>query len=317
MFALNLALATFALASALFVLTRLLESWHVRSDHARDVVSVFGQRLSYPLANAGAVVVVVLAAMGLLILIAAARAALRELRADRRFRRAMASQERADLPGVRIIDSDRPQAFCAGLVYPEVYLSRGALELLSPAELSAVLAHERHHAAHHDPLRLACTRVLAHALFFLPALRRAVARQHSLTEIGADEAAVRGAAGDRAALASAMLSFSEASGPDGVGLAPERIDYLVGETPRWRLPVALLLVTSFCAAALVTLATLVAETASGSATLALPFLSSAPCVVMLALIPAAAALAGGLFARRRARSARVAAIALRPGVARR
>jgi Zn-dependent protease with chaperone function len=316
MFAVNLALGAFALASALFVLTRLLESWRVGSGHAPDVVSVFGQRLSYPLANGGAIVVAVLAAMGLLILVAAARAAVRELRADRRFRRAMATQARSSLRGARIIDSDRPQAFCAGLVHPQVYLSRGALELLSPAELSAVLAHERHHASRRDPLRLASSRVLAEALFFVPALRGAIARQHSLAEIGADEAAVSSAGGDRAALASAMLSFSEASGADGTGLAAERIDYLVGEAPRWRLPLALILVIGFCLAALVTLATLAAETASGSATLGLPFVSSAPCVVMLALIPAAVALAGVLCARRRAVPARVA-VALRPDVARR
>jgi hypothetical protein len=80
MFALNLALGTFALASALFVLTRLLESWRVGSGHAPDVVSVLGQRLSYPVANAGAIVVAALGGMGLLVLVAAARAAVRELR---------------------------------------------------------------------------------------------------------------------------------------------------------------------------------------------------------------------------------------------
>jgi Zn-dependent protease with chaperone function len=317
LFALNVALGTFALASALFVLARLLESWNVGSGRAADVVSMFGQRLSYPVANAGAIVVAVLGAVGLVILVAAARAAVRALRADRRFRRAMATQERSSLLGARIIDSDRPQAFCAGLVHPEVYLSRGALELLSAAELSAVLAHERHHASRHDPLRLASTRVLADALFFVPALRRVISRQHSLAEIGADEAAVTTAGGDRAALASAMLTFSETSGADAAGLAPERIDYLVGETPRWRLPLALLLVIAFCLTALVTLATLAAETASGSATLALPLVSSAPCVAMLALIPAAVALAGVLCARRLARSAGVARPALPPGVARR
>jgi Zn-dependent protease with chaperone function len=319
MFALDLALGTFALASAFFVFTRLLESWRVGSRHAPEVVSMFGQRLSYPLANTGAIVVAALAALGLVILIATARAAVRELRADRRFRRAMATQERSSLLGTRIIDSDQPQAFCAGLVRPEVFLSRGALELLSAAELSAVLAHERHHASRRDPLRLAVTRVLADTLFFVPALRRVIARQQSLAEIGADEAAVASAGGDRVALASAMLNFSEASGADAAGLAPERIDYLVGETGRWRLPLALLLGIAFCLAVVVALAILAAETASGSASLALPLVSSAPCVVMLALIPAAAASAGVLHARGCSRSARLARVGVgaQPGVARR
>ena len=317
LFALNVALGTFALASALFVLTRLLESWRVRSGHAAGVVSIFGQRLSYPVANVGAIVVAALAAVGLLVLVAAARAATRELRADRRFRGAMATRDTSSALGARIIDSDRPEAFCAGLVHPEVYVSRGALDLLSGPELSAVLAHERHHASRRDPLRLASTRVLADALFFVPALRRGIARQHSLAEIGADEAAVTTSGGDRAPLAGAMLSFSEASGADTAGLAPERIDYLVGEPPRWRLPLTLLLVIAFCVAALVALAAFAAQTASGSATLSLPLVSSAPCVVMLALIPAAVALAGVVVTRRRSRSAGVARVALRPGVARR
>src|SRR4051794_29773313 len=70
-------------------------------------------------------------------------------------------------------DDPTPQAFCAGYVRQRVYISTGALALLSEPELAAVRAHDRHHAASRDPLRLACARVCSHALFFLPALRRA------------------------------------------------------------------------------------------------------------------------------------------------
>ena len=48
--------------------------------------------------------------------------------------------------------------------------STGALDLLDGPALDAVLAHERHHASRHDPLRLACGRVLAAGLFFIPSL---------------------------------------------------------------------------------------------------------------------------------------------------
>jgi hypothetical protein len=261
------------------------------------MVSVFGQRLSYPAANVGAVVVAVLAALGLVVLIAAARAGVREVRADRRFRRAMTHRGSPSGHPVVIIDSDRPQAFCAGLLHPRVYVSRGALELLSADELSAVLAHERHHARRRDPLRLACARVLADALFFLPPLRRLGEQQTSLSEMAADDAAVIAAAGDPAALASAMLRFSESSPAGAPGIAPERIDHLVGEGVGWRFPVALVLVVGFCLAALVLTAVLAAETASGSATLAVPLVSSQPCVVMLALIPAGVVWAGVRCAR--------------------
>jgi Zn-dependent protease with chaperone function len=306
MFGANVALGALALASILFVLSRLAESWRIggRVPHG---VSIFGAPLSYPVANAGAIGVAVLAGFGLTVLIAAARAATREWRADARFRRAIARHATSGDHGAQVIDDDRPQAFCAGLLHPRVYVSRGTLELLGAAELSAVLAHERHHARRRDPLRLACARVLADALFFAPPLGELIRRQHSLAEIGADEAAVVAAGGDRAPLASAMLSFSAMSGAEPAGLAPERIDYLVGESPSWRFPLALVLVVCFCLAALVTLAALAADTARGSATLALPVISAQPCIVMLALIPAGVAAAGIACARRLATPSRLAA----------
>jgi beta-lactamase regulating signal transducer with metallopeptidase domain len=305
MFAVNVALGTLATASVLFVVTRLIETWRIGTGRPPDAVSVLGQRLSYPAANAGAIVIVALAGCGLIVLITAIRAAARELRTDARFNGAMAREIRASIDGARVIDDDRPQAFCAGLLHPRVYVSRGALAMLGEAELSAVLAHERHHARRHDPLRLASTRVLADALFFLPPLRHLIEQQQSLVEIGADEAALTAGGGDRAALAAAMLTFSEGSDAEAAGLAPERVDHLVGESPGWRFPLALVFVICFCLAAIVTLAVLAAETARGSATLAPPLVSAQPCIVMLALIPAGAALAGVLFVRKRTRSTRV------------
>jgi Zn-dependent protease with chaperone function len=310
--AVNVVLAVLAFASVLLILTRLLESWRIGGGRTPDAV-LLGQRLSYPTANAGAITVAVLALLGLIVLSAVVYAGARELRADARFRRAIARRTRGSVQGALVVDEVRPQAFCAGLLRPRVYVSRGALEILSDAELAAVLAHERHHAAQRDPLRLTSARLLAAGLFFVPPLRRAVERQHSLAEIGADEAAVGAAGGDRAPLASAMLTFSEASGGAGAGLAPERVDHLVGEGYRWRLPVVLVLVISFCLAFVVTAAVLAAETARGSATLAPPLVSARPCVVMLALIPACLAAAGLLFVRARARSDAVLA---QPGAAR-
>jgi len=59
----------------------------------------------------------------------------------------------------------------------------GAVAALDDGALSAVLAHERHHARRRDPLRLATGRVLARALFFLPELRDLVNRQQALAEL--------------------------------------------------------------------------------------------------------------------------------------
>ena len=57
-------------------------------------------------------------------------------------------------------------------------------------ELRAVLAHEQHHRALRDPLRLAVGRVLCQALFFLPVLRPLHDRYGDVAEMTADAAAV-------------------------------------------------------------------------------------------------------------------------------
>jgi len=298
-FRLSMLLGVLGLASALFVITRLFESWRVTSDPMAHVVSVFGQRLSYPAANAGAIVVTALAGLGLLTVGAAAWGFARELLADRSFRRALQARSPTPLHGASLFNDERPQAFCAGLRHPRVYFSTGALELLDGPALEAVLAHERHHASRHDPLRLACGRVLAAGLFFIPPLSRLVERQHALAEISADETALRASGGDPSALASAMLSFSQASDADALGVDSERVDHLLGERPQWRFPVALCVATAVLLLLLIGVALLAARVAAGSATLAPPFLSSQPCIAVMAMIPAAAGLTGLAYVRAR------------------
>jgi Zn-dependent protease with chaperone function len=287
--------------SILLVLARLAASWRVGSGHTA-AVSVLGQRVSYPTANAGAILIAVLAGVGLAVLVAGAVSAARELFAQRRLRRALTARGRSQLDGgAWIVETNRPQAFCAGLLNPRVYVSHSVVEMLSEPELAAIVAHERHHMRCRDPLRLVVGRVLADALFFVPPLRGLVERQESVGEIAADVAAVAGAGGDSAPLASAILRFSESSDAEAAGIAPERIDYLVGERRGWPVPVALCAVIATCLAALIALVSFAAKTASGKATLALPVVSSEPCIVVLAVIPAVAVFAGVVYARERGR----------------
>jgi hypothetical protein len=87
-----------------------------------------------------------------------------------------------------------------------------------------------------------------------------------------------------------MLTFADAPVAAGAtGIDPARIDYLLGDPPSWRFPALVSLVTASVIGLLVTVAVLAGHLASGSATLALPFLSSQPCVLVLAVIPAGAA----------------------------
>ncbi len=283
----SLGLGALGLGSAIFVLARLLESWHVTSHTAAHQIVILGHRLSYPAANVDAFVIVLLAALGGIVTARALTGAVRELRASGRFCRDLSGEQPAALGGAVLIADAHPRAFCAGLLRPRVYVSTGAVALLDDESLGAVLAHERQHALRRDPLRLAIGRVLARALFFLPELGDLVARQQALAELSADESAVNAEPANRSALARAMLTFSDATTcGDSAGIDPERVDYLLGEPPSWRFPALLCLAAGSVLVLLVAIALLAGRAASGSATLALPFLSHQPCIIVLAAIPA-------------------------------
>jgi beta-lactamase regulating signal transducer with metallopeptidase domain len=295
----SVSLGMLGVAAAVFLVARLMESWRVAPHGSSHHVSIFGQTLSYPVANAGAIVVLFLAVVGLAVTALAVQGAIGELASSRRFQRSIAGRPVQRLDGALVIADATPQAFCAGLFRPRVYLSTAALAVLDDAALGAVLAHERHHAHRRDPLRLATGRVLARALFFLPGLEALVERQQALAELSADESAVAATPSSRSALARAMLSFSDApANADSVGIDPARIDYLLGEPPSWRFPAVLCVVAAAVIALLLAVGALAGQVASGSATLAPPFLSHQPCVVVLAAVPAAVGILAAFWRRR-------------------
>jgi Zn-dependent protease with chaperone function len=287
----GLLLGLVAVAAFVPVFARLLESWRVSARAASHHVSILGQRLSYPAANAGALIVLALALLGGVVIALAMSAIAGELMAARRLARRLGGMHPVERDGVFVIDDELPESFCAGLWRPRVYITSGALARLDGPALRAVLTHERHHARRRDPLRLAASRVIARSLFFMPAVRELRRGQQMLVEMSADESAVTAAAGDRSALARAMLSFSDASDAGGsAGVDPARVDYLLGEPPGWRFPALMCSAGLGLLAVVVTLAILVGREAAGAATLDPPFLSAQPCVVMLALIPCGIAL---------------------------
>jgi BlaR1 peptidase M56 len=283
----SLVLGGLGLGSAIFVLVKLFESWRVTSNTVSHHISILGQAVTYPTANIEAIVVLVLAILGAVVAVRTAGGAVRELRASRRFHRRFAAVPVQSVREALLIADPQPQAFCAGLWRPRVYVSTGAVALLDDEALDAVLAHERHHAHRRDPLRFAVGRVLLRALFFLPELDELVERQRALAELSADESAAHAAPENRSALARAMLSFSDAPGSaDAVGIDPARVDYLLGESPDWRFPALVCVAAASVLALPAAVAVLAGQLASGSATLGVPFLSRQPCVVVLAGIPA-------------------------------
>src|SRR6201996_3602209 len=258
----GLTLGALGLASAIFVLARLLETWRVTPHATSHQILILGQSLSYPAANIDAVVIVLLAVLGAVVTARALTGTLREVRAARRFHQLLGQRAPRPLHGALLIVDPQPQAFCAGLLRPRVYVSTGAVAILDEEALSAVLAHERHHAYRHDPLRLAAGRVLAQALFFLPGLGDLVERQQALAELSADESAVNDLPANRSALARAMLSFSDSPARGGsTGVDPARVDYLLGDPPSWRFPALLCLLAISVLVLLVAVAVLAGQVA--------------------------------------------------------
>jgi len=234
------------------------------------------------------------------VMMLACRSAIRQLRASRRFLRTLTISGRGPHDAV-LFDDARPLAFCAGLLRPRIYLSTGAVLALNAGELDAVVAHEAHHARLRDLLRVLIARVFSEALFFLPAMRRLAQRYTALTELAADGAAVR--ARGAQSLASALLAF-EAADPVVVGIAPERVDHLLGDRPAWELPRALI---AWALVALTTVAVVAVrlEAAEGMSPLNVPMFVAGLCMVAMAVLPlvlgAVALLGGGrLLATRRA-----------------
>jgi Zn-dependent protease with chaperone function len=259
------------------------------------------QRYALPHPRPASLLVLGLGSVALATLALSLRAVIRQLRAGRRFERGL--KRLGPLPGVpraHVVDDDAPQAFCIGLLRPRIYISRAALELLGNEERAAVLAHESHHARRRDPLRLLVARALAEGLFFLPAVRGLPERYAALAELAADRAATA-ATGGRRALASALLAFDEHPSPAAVGIAPERVEHLLGQRPRWELPTLLLFGALATIGALVAVTVRLAE-ATAHATVGLPMLAAQACMLAMALGPivlGAIALLGGRRLRRR------------------
>jgi Zn-dependent protease with chaperone function len=225
------------------------------------------------------------------------RSATRQLRATRRFTRALGPAG-VELPGgERVFVSGAPEAFCVGLLHPRVYVSEGLLATLDDEELAAVLAHEAHHARRRDPLRLFLGRTLAAGLFFLPVLGRLGEQHARLVELDADRAAVRSSAGNPGPLASALLRFDEHPSPVVVGIAAERVDHLLGVRVRWKLPLTLLAWALVTVVALAIVA-LRARQASAHSMVDLPMIASQLCMVAMAAVPLIAG-AGALLSSRR------------------
>jgi hypothetical protein len=294
-FGLALALGSGGLGLTAAAVIATLASVHHGSAGSGQIVFA-GVQFTYPTVNGAGALLLALGMLGAAVITTSVRAVWRQVLAYRRFRAVLQSVESLERdPRVSVIPDPRPQAFCAGYLRPEVYVSRRTVELLTDAELDAVLAHEHHHRRFRDPLRIACARVLSEAIFFLPVLRPLCERYADVAELSADRAAVRASAGREGPLASALLAFDEYAAPGVSGISPERVDSLLGQPMRWRLPAGLMAGSLGALSAVSLVIWLTSQSAAAQATFNLPILSSRPCVGMMSIVPVVGAVR--MFAR--------------------
>jgi Zn-dependent protease with chaperone function len=116
--------------------------------------------------------------------------------------------------GVSVLEHDLPVAYCVpGMTGSRIVVSRSTLTSLDPAELGAVLEHERSHLRARHDLVLEAFTVLHHAFPRWVASGAARDEVEVLVEVLADRAACR--VGDRRALLSALLALAGSPAPAG------------------------------------------------------------------------------------------------------
>ena len=249
-------------------------------------------RFALPEVSVVSAAVLAIGSLAVAVVVLSFRSLLRQALATRRFLAAL----RVTGPGPEgsvLFAGDAPHAFCAGLLRPRVYVADITLEALQAEELDAVLAHEAHHRRLRDPLRIAVARAVSDGLFFLPAARQLERRYAALAEMAADGAAVKVAGAS--SLASALLVCEQAD-PAVVGIAPERVDHLLGDRPRWELPLALI---AWSVAVLAAVAAVLWRLSDAShAMLNLPLLAAQSCMLAMAVLPVLVGAGAVLSARR-------------------
>ncbi|NKX52364.1 M56 family metallopeptidase, partial [Arthrobacter deserti] len=129
------------------------------------------------------------------------------------------SSPSADSPATLVISHPAPVAYCLpGGEGPVTVLSEGLLELLCPQELDAVLTHEQAHLSQRHDLLLLAFAAWRTALPWLPTSQLAQRAVSELTEMLADDAALRTARRETLVRAIAVVASGER--PTGAAAAP-------------------------------------------------------------------------------------------------
>jgi len=105
-----------------------------------------------------------------------------------------------------VLDDPRPAAYCVAGRPAAIVVTSGALAVLDPPQLGAVLAHENAHLAHGHHALATVTRGLAAAFPGVPLFARGAAEVARLAEMSADDTAAR--TSGRPALVAALIAIA-------------------------------------------------------------------------------------------------------------
>ncbi|WP_169989084.1 M56 family metallopeptidase [Microbispora sp. H10836] len=103
----------------------------------------------------------------------------------------MVARDLVTKPDVRVLDHPMPLIYCLPARERPIVVTTGALERLEPAEVEAVLAHERAHLRQRHHLILVLADALSSAIPWLGTLRLAHTTLPGLLELAADDHAAR------------------------------------------------------------------------------------------------------------------------------
>ncbi len=140
--------------------------------------------------------------------------------------------------GTVVLDVQQPAAYCVPGRPPAIVLTAGALAVLEPAQLTAVIAHEKAHLAGGHHRLVALTRGLAAILPRVPLFTRGAAEVERLAEMRADDRAARDFG--RPVLVTALLAMGTGTAIPVLALAATaqnvtaRVHRLLAPPPRAR-----------------------------------------------------------------------------------
>ena len=164
----------------------------------------------------------------------------------------VAAMARTRTRHVKCIEGSSPQAFCAGLLHPTVFITPALIDRLDASQLDAVLLHERYHAERREPLRRDVVKAASDVFFFIPLLRWWAERRLEESELAADRAAIGELGRRTVARALWHAAAREHRGMPAFGGAIEaRVAQILGERVNSQPPSAVLWLTSAAGSILV------------------------------------------------------------------